>query len=100
MSTLPKAVPSKVQQPFQITWGQVHSCLWMESEDGWLVADKVSEEMDLLVVGLLEWIFLYTWGVMRPSRILGQREICDTQAGQVWGGTVAKSPQGYELWPE
>lgn len=48
MSTLPKAVPSRAQQPFQNTWGQVHRCLWMESEDGWLVADKVS---------LKKWIF-------------------------------------------
>lgn len=58
---LPRA--QAISSPLGIPLGWVHSCLWMESDDGRLVADKVFlNKMDCLVVGLLEWIFLCAWG--------------------------------------
>lgn len=51
----------------------------MDSEDGRLVADKVSlKKMDGLVAGLLEWIFPHAWRIMRLSNLLEHRGICDT----------------------
>ena len=105
MSTLPRAIAFEGpghQQPFQNTLGQVHSCLWMESEDGRLVADKVSlKKMDYLVAGLLEWVFLHTWRVMRLSSVLGQREIYDTHKQD--RHEVEQWPRALSdmnLWPE
>lgn len=90
------------QQPFQNTLDQVHSYLWIESEDERLVAGKVSlKKMDCLVAGLLEWVFLHMWRAMRLSSVLGQREICDTHKQdrcevEQW----PRALNDMNLWPE
>lgn len=78
----PEQMLSRVQvisSPFRILRVKsTFACGW-KSEDGRLVADKVSlKKMGCLVAGLLEWIILHAWRVMRCSNLLGQSGIFDT----------------------
>lgn len=74
----------------------------MESEDGRLVVDKIClKKMDCLVVGLLEWIFLHAWRIMRLSNLLGQREICDTHKQDMYEVEQwLRALEALNLWPE
>ena len=82
-----------------MTLGQVRGCLWMESEDGRLVAGKISLKKNGLFGGRVIRMdispCLESHEALPSFEIKGESET-HKQDGRKQGGRVAESHQGYE----